>query len=100
MTHDEPSTTRKSLPLSASDLAELEHVRTSAAHREVLSALSHEAVPPGASEARLLHALMVAGLAAVRHQVEAEGYATLATERTTAPRKAVARRRQPSWAGE
>jgi len=40
------------------------------------------------------------GAAAVRHQVEADGYATLATERTTAPRKAVARRRQPSWAGE
>jgi len=48
----------------------------------------------------VLHALMTAGLAAVRHQVEAEGYATLATERTTSPRKAVARRRQPSWAAE
>ena len=49
-------------------------------------------------EARVLHAIVAAGLAAVREEVEAAGYAEIAAAQDLAARKAGARRRPPSWA--
>ena len=89
---------RKSLPLSTRDLADLKLMRSSAIHRDALARLSREAVTDESSEARVLHAIVAAGLAAVREEVEAAGYAEIAAEQDLAARKAAARRRPPSWA--
>jgi hypothetical protein len=94
------SVARKSVPVRSSDLEELARVRRSQPHREALARLSHEFVPEGASESRVLHALLAAGMTAVREAVEADGYAQIATQQDAAARKASARRRRPSWADE
>jgi hypothetical protein len=91
--------TRKSLPLSARDLEELERLRDSAVHRDALRTLAG-VDSSGLSEAALLKAVMDIGFNALLHQVEIEGYAAMATETNVAASKAVARRRRPSWADE
>lgn len=96
----ESPTVRKSLPLSERDRIDLDQMMKSDLHRQALSRLSKEAVPSEASEARVLHALLTAGLAAVRDEVEAAGYAQIAAEQDSASRKKAARRRRPSWADE
>jgi len=98
--HGEPTTSRKSLPLTPGDQADLELMLTSNAHREVLSRISGEVLPANASEARVLHALLTAGLATVREELETAGYAQIAAEHDLQSRKAVARRRRPNWADE
>jgi len=92
--------TRKSLPLSSSDVDHLAMLRASAAHREALSDLSGSAVPESSSEAALLHAVWEVGMKAVQDRVEEEGYAQMAEDRDTSRRKAVARRRRPPWADD
>ncbi len=92
--------TRKSLPLTSRDLEDLAKLRGSAAHRAALSRLVEAEISDGASEASLLHAVLEAGMRAVRHQVEESGYAQMATEMDPARRQAAARRRRPSWAEE
>lgn len=94
------SVARKSVPVSSTELEDLALVRKSEPHREALARLSHEVVPEGASESRVLHALIAAGMKAVREAVEADGYAQIAAKQDDAARKASARRRRPSWADE
>ena len=98
--HNEGTVARKSLPLTPRDQADLELMLTSDAHREALSRISGETLQPQASEARALHALLTAGVAAVREEIEAAGYAQIAAEQDPQTRKAVARRRRPDWADE
>lgn len=75
-------------------------MRTSVAHREVLSALTNRQLTETTSEAVLLHAVVEAGFRAVSEQVEEAGYAQIASESEVAASKRVARRRRPSWADE
>ena len=91
---------RKSLPLSAQDLDDLERLRRSASHRNALSLLADVEIPANASEASLLHAVLEAGLRAVREQVEVQGYAQMAEQLDASPRRTSARRRRPAWADE
>lgn len=91
---------RKSLPLTMRDLEDLAKLRGSAAHRAALAQLVEAEVGDEASEASLLHAVLEAGMRAVRHQVEESGYAQIAAEMNPARRQASARRRRPSWAEE
>jgi hypothetical protein len=92
--------TRKSLPLSARDLEDLDKLRGSEAHRAALSHLVDTEVSRDTSEASLLHAVLEAGMRAVQQQVEEEGYAEIAADMNAAARQASARRRRPSWADE
>ena len=91
---------RKSLPLSQRDLQALAQLRSSAEQRTALANLVDAAVTEHDSEASVLHAVLVAGLRAVRRQAEEEGYAQMAEQMETASRQAVARRRRPVWADE
>lgn len=94
------STARKSLPLSERDLQDLAQLRGSAEQRMALATLVDSPVGEDDSEASVLHAVVVAGLRAVRRQAEEEGYAQMAEQLDVASRRGVARRRQPAWADE
>lgn len=63
---------------------------------------SMSAGPEEVTESVLLHALLEAGLAAIREDAENEGYAVLAAQRSqdADARREQARRRRPSWADE
>jgi len=91
---------RKSLPLTDRDITDLEKLRTSQVHRDALAALSVTTLGRDSSEASLLHAVLEAGLRAVRERVERDGYADIAAQQDAAARKTSARRRRPSWAEE
>ncbi|MGW6279404.1 hypothetical protein [Kribbella sp. NPDC055071] len=97
---DRVRATRKSLPLSDRDLRDLAVLRGSGAHRAALSRLAQVRVTESTSEAMVLQAVVEAGLKAVADLVEADGYARIAAEVTSEDRRAVARRRRPSWADE
>ncbi len=98
-TLDRPAA-RKSLPLSARDISDIEKLRGSAARRAALSNLVAEDVAEDSSEATLIHAVFEAGLRAVAQEIEVRGYAELAQDYPMAERKKVARRRKPVWADE
>jgi hypothetical protein len=67
----------------------------------VLAELADTSLSETSSEAAVLHATWEAGMQAVLQRVEDAGYAQMATEREpVAERKAVVRRRRPTWAGE
>ena len=95
---------RPNVPLTAKDEADLTLLRTSPVFRRALERLS--ATGPSADEevgeAVLLHAVLAAGLAAIRTNAEEEGYEQLATEyaESSAARRRVSRRRAPAWADE
>ncbi|GAB7003238.1 hypothetical protein JCM18899A_07090 [Nocardioides sp. AN3] len=91
---------RKSLPLSQRDLDDLATLRGSVAHREALAILAGTTIGTDESEATVLHALVVAGLKAVRERVEEDAYAQVAAELDSAAKKRSARRRRPAWADE
>ncbi len=94
---------RPSLPLTETDERELSLLRGSSAHRDALSRLSGEDVgSEQLSESAILHATLLAGLAAVRELAQEEGYAALAAEQAdeTRQRREEARRRPPSWVDE
>jgi hypothetical protein len=55
---------------------------------------------PDLEKAALLRAVLEVGQRAVEHQVEADGYAQMATDQEVAARQRSARRRRPSWADE
>lgn len=93
-------TTRKSLPLSAQDVHDLALMRESPVHREALSDLTGSAISDTASEAAYLKALVEAGINAVRHRIEEEGYAQIAAQVDGDQRQRQARRRTPSWGQE
>ncbi|MBV9097267.1 MAG: hypothetical protein JO079_04330 [Frankiaceae bacterium] len=99
---DQPVVRRPALPLTARDERDLATLRRETPEREALARLAGEAVPADASEGLLLHTLLAVALARVREEVEANGYAELAAQRTgeASERRAVARRRPPSWANE
>lgn len=92
--------TRKSLSLSARDLADLQKLRESAELQAALSELAGEEVSASSSEAALIHAVYEAGLRALKRRVEATGYAQIAVEYDEGARREAARRRAPSWADE
>lgn len=101
---NQPVVRRPSLPLTAQDEADLDVLRDSPAHRRALSQLS-PAAPDAATdltEGALLHAVLQAGIAAIRAHAEAEGYQQLAAQYAadTQRRRATARRRRPVWADE
>lgn len=95
---------RPSLPLTAEDEADLALLRDSASHRHALVQLTqldlHDAEQ--VRESVLLHAVFEAGLAAIRHVAEAEGYQQLAAEyeQSDAERRRLSRRRPPAWADQ
>ena len=93
-------TVRKTLPLSPQDVDDLRKLREHPAHAAALARLVPGHLGASPSEAALLHALMEAGLRAVQQEVEEVGYAQIAVDMQAAERKAMARRRQPSWADE
>ena len=94
------ATVRKSLPLSARDVEDISQMRSSITHRAALARLAGTEVTDQTSEAGFLHAVLEAGIRAVQEQAEEEGYAHMAAESETSERRAVARRRRPSWADE
>ena len=95
---------RPNVPLTAQDEADLELLRSSAAHREALAALSPSASPveQQLSEALLLHLVLAAGFEAIRRSVEEAGYRQLAVDYSAheVERRTMARRRPPAWAQE
>lgn len=94
---------RASLPLTARDESDLAKVRDSAAYHCALAALTGSDIDPSTtSEAAAIHAIFTAGLLALRDEVERQGYAQMAQERQpeATERRALARRRPPSWAAE
>lgn len=98
----EGAAARKSLPLSLRDLHHLDRLRNSAARRAALAELVGTGDAEQLSEAQLLRAVFAAGLRAVDGRLEEESYAAEAVERQAddAERRAIARRRPPSWADE
>ncbi len=98
-----PVVSRKTLPLTERDERALALLRSSAEQLDALSRLSGGgALTPDASESVLLHAVLEAGLAAVRAATQDVGYAQMAAQLAdeSAERHADARRRRPSWADE
>lgn len=96
-------TVRKSLPLTAADVRDLAFMRQSTEYRRVLQEMTGTDIDADASEASYLHAVLEAGLKALRERAEEAGYAAMAAARqedTTARRQRVARRRVPDWANE
>jgi hypothetical protein len=95
---------RPSVPLTARDEAELTLLRTSPTFRRALEHLapSGPSAVESVSEAVLLHAVLEAGLAAVRAIAEADGYEQIAAQYAgqTEARRRMSRRRAPAWADE
>ena len=100
---NEPAKTRKSLPLTERDLADLERLRGQTPERDALSDLAGVVVE-GVTEAALLHLIFIAGLRAIREKAEELAYASAAAERLTSGEAEeicrIARRRRPAWADE
>jgi hypothetical protein len=100
---NEPAKTRKSLPLTERDLADLERLRGPSPEHDALRELAGVAVE-GVAEAALLHMVFAAGLRAIREKAEERAYASAAADRLTGgeaeENRPMARRRRPAWAGE
>ncbi len=86
---------RLSLPLSASDLADLKTIRNSPERLRALPSV----VDNSSSDAALVHAVFEAGLVRVREVIEMAGYAELVDDQEYqqyhAARRAAAGRRRP-----
>jgi hypothetical protein len=99
----EPAKTRKSLPLTEKDLADVARLRQETPEREALSEMAGIVVE-GVAEAALLHMIFEAGLRAIRERAEERAYASAAEDRLasgdTDEARRIARRRRPAWAGE
>ena len=97
----EPTSARKSLPLTERDLADLERLRHETTERAALGRLSGVDVID-VTESALLHMIFTAGLHAIREKAEEEAYATAAADRLASGEadeiRRIARRRRPSWA--
>lgn len=96
--------TRKSLPLTERDLADLSTLRGSPEHLAALADATGTELETGASEAALLHAVWEAGMRSVREHLEDAAYAEMAAnpdpDFDPVERYAVARRHRPTWAEE
>ena len=99
---DQPVVRRPALPLTERDERDLALLRGDTPERQALARLSGTAVPASASEGLLLHMLLEIALVRVREEAEAIGYAELAEQRAARQpdRRAIARRRPPSWAAD
>ncbi len=94
---------RPSLPLTAADEVDLALLKQSRPYQQALARLSSQDLPEGAvTESVLLHAVFEAGLAAVRHLAQSDGYAQLAAEFAAeeSTRRRLSRRRRPAWADD
>lgn len=100
---NQPAKTRKSLPLTERDLADLERLRGQTPEREALSDLAGVVVE-GVTEAALLHMIFSAGLRAIREKAEELAYSSAAADRLASGEaeetRRIARRRRPAWADE
>jgi hypothetical protein len=100
----EPAKTRKSLPLTEKDLADVARLRQETPEREALSEMAGIVVVEGVAEAALLHMIFEAGLRAIRERAEERAYASAAGDRLasgdTDEARRIARRRRPAWADE
>jgi hypothetical protein len=98
----QPVARRQSLPLTDQDEADLADLRESPALLDSLARLASSGSPIEAtvSEALLLHSLLRVGLATVRADASADGYAQLSAEyaESAQERRALSRRRSPGWA--
>jgi hypothetical protein len=100
----EPAKTRKSLPLSDRDLADIARLREETPEREALSEMVGIVVVEGVAEAALLRMIFEAGLRAIRERAEELAYASAAKDRASSGEadetRRIARRRRPAWADE
>lgn len=92
--------TRKSVPLTQRDLDDIAKLRSDDAARAQLGAIARVATPdPTSSDAALLHAVLIAGLQAVRDRIDEASYeAEAADTEWWAEHRRITRRRRPSWA--
>jgi hypothetical protein len=99
----EPAKTRKSLPLSEKDLADIARLREETPEREALSEMAGVVVE-SVAEAALLRMIFEAGLRAIREKAEERAYASAAEDRLASGEadetRRIARRRRPAWADE
>ncbi len=100
----EPAKTRKSLPLTEKDLADIARLREETPEREALSEMVGIVVVESVAEAALLRMIFEAGLRAIREKAEERAYASAAEDRLASGEAdethRIARRRRPPWATE
>jgi len=100
----EPAKTRKSLPLTDQDLADIARLREETPEREALSELVGVVIVESVAEAALLRMIFEAGLLAIREKAEERAYASAAEDRLASGEadeaRQIARRRRPAWASE
>ncbi len=100
----EPAKTRKSLPLTEKDLADIARLREETPEREALSEMAGVVVVESVAEAALLRMIFEAGLRAIRDRAEEMAYASAAEDRLPGgeadENRRIARRRRPAWADE
>jgi hypothetical protein len=100
----EPATTRKSLPLTEKDLADMARLRAETPEREALSEMAGIVIGESVAEAALLRMIFEAGLRAIRDKAEELAYASAAEDRLasgeTDESRRIARRRRPAWGTE
>jgi hypothetical protein len=100
----EPVKTRKSLPLTEEDLADIARLRQETPEREALSELAGIVVVESVAEAALLRMVFETGLRAIREKAEERAYASAAEDRLASGEadeaRRIARRRRPAWANE
>jgi hypothetical protein len=101
---DEPAKTRKSLPLTERDLADIARLREETPEREALSEMAGVVIVESVAEAALLRMIFEAGLRAIREKAEDLAYASAAEDRRASGEgdeaRRIARRRPPAWAAE
>ena len=99
----EPAKTRKSLPLSEKDLADIARLREETPEREALSEMAGVVVE-SVAEAALLRMIFEAGLRAIREKAEERAYASAAEDRLASGEadetRRIVRRRRPAWVDE
>ncbi len=100
----EPVKTRKSLPLTEKDLADIARLREQTPEREALSEMVDIVVVESVAEAALLRMIFEAGLRAIREKAEERAYASAAEDRLASgdadETRRIARRRRPAWASD
>ena len=100
----EPATTRKSLPLTEKDLADIARLRAETPEREALSEMAGIAIVESVAEAALLRMIFEAGLRAIHEKAEERAYASAAEDRLASGEadetRRIARRRRPAWVSE
>jgi hypothetical protein len=100
----EPAKTRKSLPLTERDLADIARLREQTPEREALSEMVGVVVVESVAEAALLRMIFEAGLRAIRERAEERAYTSAAEDRLSGgnaeENRRIARRRRPAWADE